>query len=227
MPGDAIGTRGDPQADHERSRAGHRVLHGNTATRALALLLALALFAAAGCGDEGTDTGPSAGTGTQTTAAPEPGEPTAGTQRCTNEQDGYSVEFPADWQTNSDDPPTCSFFDPEPIMVPERPRDVAGLAAISIRREPVAFSRVTGEDPATRVVERADAEVAGRPAVRRVTESTGEGLLPEGRRSYEYLVDLDGETLIASTLDGGGRDFAANRERLDEMMRSLELQDQP
>lgn len=112
-------------------------------------------------------------------------------------------------------------------MVPERPRDVAGLAAISIRRGPVAFSRVTGDDPATRVVERADVEVAGRPAVRRVTESTGEGLLPEGRRSYEYLVDLDGETLIASTLDGGGRDFGANREQLDEMMRSLELQAQP
>lgn len=179
--------------------------------RRLALLLAVTLLAGAGCADgDEQDT-------------PERGEQTADTRRCTNEQAGYSIAYPADWHTNPGDvAPTCSYFDPQPIELPELPQDVAGLAAISIRPEPVAFSRVTGEDPATRVLQRGELEIAGRPAVRRLTEATGEGLGPQGRRSYQYLLNLDGETLIA-TAAGGGRDFDANRELLDEMMRTLEL----
>ena len=194
--------------------------------RARAVVLAVVLVATAGCGDEEqADTPSPTGTSVETATSPQRDERMADTARCTHEQDGYSVEYPADWHTNSDDPPTCSFFDPEPIELPERPRDVAGLAAISIDRESVAFSRVTGEDRATRVIERDELEVAGRPAVRRLVEATGEALLPEGRRSYQYLVNLDGETLIATAVDGSGRDFDANRELLDEMMRSLELED--
>lgn len=188
------------------------------------ILLAVVLFAGAGCGDEERETPAATGPATATTAPPQREEETAQTQRCTNEQAGYSVDYPADWHTNPGDVvATCSFFDPEPIQVPER-QDAVGLAAISIRRESVAFSRVTGGDPGTRVIERDEIEVAGRPAVRRLTEATGEALLPEGERGYQYLVDLDGETLIASTSDSGDRNFSDNRDRLDEMMRSLELQ---
>ena len=127
--------------------------------RALAILLSFGLLAAVGCGDDETGTG-SPASATQTTAAPEPHEETAQTRRCASEEGGYSVEYPTDWHTNSGEPPTCSFFDPEPVEVPERPRDVAGLATISIRREPVA-----------------------------------------------------------------GRDFDANRDQLDAMMRTLQLED--
>lgn len=193
------------------------------ALRPLVVVLGAVMLAAAGCGDEEqADTAPPTRTSVATTTSPR-GEQTAGTTRCTNEHDGYSVEYPADWHTNSDDPPTCEFFDPEPIELPEQPQDVAGLAAISVDREPVGFSRVTGQDPATRVIERAEVEIAGRPAVRRLVEATGQALLPEGRRSYQYLVKLDGDTLIATADGRDDRDFAANREILDEMMGSLEL----
>lgn len=187
------------------------------------VVLAAVMLAAAGCGDEeqGATTAPT-GTSAETTTSPR-GEEMAETTRCTNEQDGYSVEYPADWHTDSDEPPPCEFFDPKPIELPEQPQDVAGLAVISVDREAVAFSRVTGEDPATRVVERGEVEVAGRPAVRRLIEATGQALLPEGRRSYQYLVKLDGDTLVATADGRDDRDFDANREILDEMMRSLEL----
>ena len=187
------------------------------------VILAAVMLAAAGCGDEEqADTTPPTGTSAQTTTLPRLDQMTE-TTRCTNEQDDYSIEYPADWHTNSDDPPTCEFFDPEPIELPEQPQDIAGVAAISIDREPVAFSRVTGEDPGTRVIERSELEIAGRPAVRRLTEATGQALLPAGRRSYQYLVKLDGDTLIATADGRDDRDFDANRELLDEMMRSLEL----
>lgn len=185
--------------------------------------LAAVMLAAAGCGDEEqADTAPPTATSAETTTSPR-GEQMAKTTRCTNEQDDYSIEYPADWHTNSGDPPTCEFFDPEPIELPEQPQDVAGLAAISVDREPVAFSRVTGEDAGTRVIERDEVEIAGRPAVRRLIEATGQALLPEGRRSYQYLVKLDGDTLIATADGRDDRAFEANREILDEMMRSLEL----
>ena len=66
-------------------------------------------------------------------------------------------------------------------------------------------------------------QIAGRPAVRRLIEATGQALLPEGRRSYQYLVKLDGDTLVATADGREDRDFEAHREILDEMMRSLEL----
>ena len=187
------------------------------------VVLAAVMLAAAGCGDEEqADTTPPTGTSAQTTTSPR-GVQMAQTTRCTNEQDGYSIEYPADWHTNSDDPPTCEFFDPEPIELPEQPQDVAGLAAISVDREPAAFSRVSGEDPGSRVIERGEVQIAGRPAVRRLIEATGQALLPEGRRSYQYLVKLDGDTLVATADGREDRDFEAHREILDEMMRSLEL----
>jgi hypothetical protein len=63
----------------------------------------------------------------------------------------------------------------------------------------------------------------GRPAVRAETVSTGDGLLPEGIRSYRYAVDLDGRTLVAVTRDVEGLDYAGNQDVVDAMMASLEL----
>ncbi len=219
--------RGQPVAAARRARADRRAPRCDAAVRPLAVVLAVVLLATAGCGDQeqAETTPPPPGTSAETVTSPQRDEQMADTARCTNDQAGYSIEYPADWHTNADEPPTCTYFDPEPIELPERPRDVAGLAAISIRREPVAFSRVTGQDRGTRVIERAELEIARRPAVRRLIEATGQALLPEGRRSYQYLVNLDGQTLIATADGRDDRDFDANRELLDEMMRTLELKD--
>ncbi|MFW6010204.1 MAG: hypothetical protein ACOC9I_02670, partial [Actinomycetota bacterium] len=51
--------------------------------------------------------------------------------------------------------------------------------------------------------------------------SSGEGMIPEGEGSYGYLVDLDGQTLIASTYTVGDTDHERDKLLLDRMMASL------
>lgn len=118
--------------------------------------------------------------------------------------------------------PPCRFFHPEPFEVPEA-TEVIGLA-VTVSVEPVAFERVSGSDDLTEdELSREETTVAGRPAVRVETVSTGDGLLPEGIRSYRYAVDLDGRTLVAVTRDVEGLDYAANQDVVDAMMDSLDL----
>lgn len=143
-------------------------------------------------------------------------------QQCENPDDAFSVRFPAGWHTNPGEVTSpCSYFHPEEFELPEN-AEVTGIA-ISIGREPVAFRQVTGEDPSRRVLEREETRIDGRRAVRRVTESTGEALFPEGVRGLEYLVDLDGETLIASSYDVGDLRFRRNRDVLAAMVQTLQI----
>ena len=117
----------------------------------------LALLAA-GCAAE-SDT-------TTTTAPPETGAAEATAQRCTNEEDGFSVAFPASWHTNAGEvAAACSFFHPDEFEVPERTETLG--VAILISREPVAFEAIAGEQPTRRDVTRDEFTVADRPAVRR------------------------------------------------------------
>ncbi|HYY75456.1 MAG TPA: hypothetical protein VE644_03945, partial [Gaiellaceae bacterium] len=82
---------------------------------------------------------------------------------------------------------------------------------------------VTGEDPSRRVLAQEETRIDGRRAVRRVTESTGQALFPEGVRGLEYLVDLDGGTLVASTYDVGDLRFPRNRDVLATMVQTLRI----
>ena len=151
------------------------------------------------------------------------GEP-ALTQRCDNAERGYTVRYPEGWHANRGDvSEACSFFHPEPFELPEQTE--APDVAVSISREPVPFDQVAGESPAIRISEREETEIDGRAAVSRVTEATGDGLLPAGVRGYQYLVDLDGETMILSTYDVGDLDFERNRDVLDRMAEALRLSD--
>lgn len=197
------------------------------------LFLAVALTVAVGCGDgdvsdpttttttppDEPTTSTTAGATTSTTS---PGDEAA-TQACTNDEAGYTVELPQGWSTNDGEVvPPCRFFHPEPFEVPEA-TEVIGLA-VTVSVEPVPFERVSSPDDMSEdELSREQTTVAGRPAVRVETVSTGEGLLPEGVRSYRYAVDLDGRTLIAVTRDVEGLDYAENQEVVDAMMDSLEL----
>lgn len=144
------------------------------------------------------------------------------TQRCKNADAAYSVRYPQGWHANAGDvSERCSFFHPEPFELPEATE--APDLAISIGREPVAFAQVAGDDPAIRVLEREETEVDGHSAVRRETEATGHGLLPAGVRGRQYLVDLGGETLILATYDVGDLEFERNRDVLDKMAETLEV----
>lgn len=189
----------------------------------LALLLAAALLA--GCGADETDEAgapepPVTGTAPVDTG---PVEEPAERQRCESEQ-GYTVEFPGDWHTNEPDAPApaCTFFDPDPLDVPEATEFFG--AAVTVSREPVAAEEIVeGPDPSREVLSREETEVAGQRAFRIEAESTGEGLFDAGVRSYQVIVVVDGESLILSTYDFEDQDYERNREVVDEMAASLEL----
>lgn len=197
----------------------------------VALVLAAAVVGACGGDGDGaaTTSPPPTTTGetgsTTTDGDTGDGEDGSGgeTTGCTNEQYGFTVRYPADWHTNAGDVvPACSFFHPEPFEVPEA-TEATGFA-IMARREPVAIERITGNGLGTNVLEREEVEVAGRPAVRRETEATGEGLFPAGLRATQYLVDLDGETLVLETYAVEELDYERNVEVLDDLAETLELE---
>ena len=190
-------------------------------TRRVPLAAAAALLlAASACGGNSEGEPETVTTETETETEPSGGDEL--TEGCENPDAGYAVRYPAGWHTNDGSVTApCSFFHPEPFELPEASEPPP--LAVSISREPIAFADLTRGSPATRVLASDEVEVAGRPALRRETESTGDGLLPAGVRSLEYLVDLDGETLVAATRSQSGLDFERNGEVLQEMVATLEL----
>ena len=160
----------------------------------------------------------------------EPVEETDGADwaTCTNEAAGYTVGYPADWETNEADLlDACQVFDPGPLDLPDEPRDLPLDLAVTIRLEPVAFDRLVGEDMSTDVVEHEDLEIAGRTAARDEVVASGDGLVPEGTQFTRYAIDLDGETLVAASYDVGEPAYDRKVEVLDEMMGTLQLAAQP
>lgn len=151
-----------------------------------------------------------------------PPETVPAERQCTNPAAGYTLAYPREWHTNTGEVlPVCSLFHPDDFEVPER-TETTGVA-ISVSREPVAFEFVTGEQPGRRELLEEETTVAEHPAVRLEYVATGEALLPEGTPVYEYLVDLDGETLIATLRGLGSLDFEASKDVLDGMMESLTI----
>lgn len=187
--------------------------------RVLLAAAAALLLAASACGGSSEGEPETVTTETETETEPSGGDELA--ERCENPDAGYAVRYPAGWHTNDGSVTApCSFFHPEPFELPEASEPPP--LAVSISREPIALADLADESPATRVLASEEVEVAGRPALRRETESTGDGLLPAGVRSLEYLVDLDGETLVAATRSHGGLAFERNGEVLQEMVATLE-----
>lgn len=187
--------------------------------RVLLAAAAALLLAASACGGSSEGEPETVTTETETETEASGGDELA--ERCENPDAGYAVRYPAGWHTNDGSVTApCSFFHPEPFELPEASEPPP--LAVSISREPIALADLAGESPATRVLASEEVEVAGRPALRRETESTGDGLLPAGVRSLEYLVDLDGETLVAATRSHGGLAFERNGEVLQEMVATLE-----
>lgn len=200
------------------------------AGHALASVLAILALVVAGCSRDGDDAAEpprttasateTTGT-TATTLSTEPEEEQLA-QECTNGEHGFTIRYPDGWHTNGGDVlPACSLFHPEPFEVPEA-TEVTGIAVMA-RREPVELERIAGADRGFEVLARADVEIAGREAIQRETESTGEALLPAGVRSTQYLVAVDGETLMLETVEFEGLDYERNRRVLDAMAQTLEI----
>lgn len=193
--------------------------------RVLTPLLLVALLTA--CGGDGDAAAPPETTTVEvtTTEPAEPAGPLGDAQTCSNPDGGYSISFPDEWHANSGEvTQPCTFFDPQPVEVPEATEAIG--FAISVGRESAPFERVTGESVTNRVLSEERVELAGREGVRMEIEATGEGLLDAGTRTYLYALPVGEETILASTTDVGDLDYERNREVLDAMVETLEL-DQP
>ena len=135
--------------------------------------------------------------------------------------DSFSVEYPADWETNGpEDGEPCRFFHPGEVDVP-KDSEAVGIA-VHLRYDAIDFEFVTNPDNnSDEVLDLDRSEIDGRPAVRMHLRSTGDGLLDAGVESIAWFVDA-GETVFTGATHGvaeGG--VEVNGPILDEMMRSL------
>jgi hypothetical protein len=148
----------------------------------------------------------------------------AGWTLCSNESAGYAIAYPADWHAPALSAESeCTFFDPEPIQLPEN-SDVYG-AALDVAPAQESFDNVVRglTDPKFEdVLEREDVRIAGRRAVRVESRSTGAGLFEKGLVSATYVVDRGSEPPLVLRAFGapGGQ---PRRDVLDRAARSLVL----
>lgn len=196
---------------------------------AAALAAALAAGCAADSGTRDTDgtEGAAAGPGDTAAAAPSAleGAPLDSllTQSCTNADAGFSVSYPADWQTNDGAiMPACSLFDPQLIDIAPATEIPADIAVV-ITRQAVPFDVANGDDFTRRIMSRDTVTVDGRRAVRVEAESTGQGLYDAGTVGYSYIIELDDAVIIAQSYAVGDPDYDTKKRVLDSMMQSLRI----
>ena len=143
---------------------------------------------------------------------------------CENPADGYTVQYPTEWQANPPVPAPsgldpvapCRFFAEEPFEV----RPNAGLpstVAISFQLVPdvrPAGGTLRGE-PSTTTVD-------GRAAIAREVEIGAGVFMPAGTLVYEWFIELaNGQFLLVSTDSSRDGDYATHKAVLDRMMETL------
>ncbi len=132
---------------------------------------------------------------------------------CENLEDGYQLEFPEVWYTNTEigDVPACSWFSPEFYEVDD-PNQVPDEIAITI--EYVEGDSGSFDDAISR-----ETVIVG---------STQEATRVEYDDSYLYQVQLgptpeEGPNLVVTTTTEMGGDYELNRAVLDRIMATMEF----
>ena len=165
-----------------------------------------------------SDDDDNAATGTET--EPEAGLP-AGWRLCANERVGYAVGYPGDWYSPALSAESeCTFFDPTPIHLPES-SDVFGatLEVAPAQEEYEAVVEDLGAAQGVVVQERRELTVAGRPAVRVVSQGDG-----ENTETATYVVDRGREPpLLLRTVNEPNSNWEERLRILDEAARTLIL----
>lgn len=143
----------------------------------------------------------------------------SGWQRCVNTAENYSIGYPGDWYTTQIRPAeVCAQIHPDRFVIP--PESEYPLTALNVRRVTALPSSSDTEFERTLLWQRTT--VAGRPAVRFETTSTGAGMDLEGTRRYGYAIRL-GHALISvhTTAAPGETRYAVWREVVDRAARTL------
>lgn len=144
---------------------------------------------------------------------------------CENPRDGYRLEFPEDWWTNTEigDFPPCIWFSPTYYEVPDE-KAVPDEIAIVIEYhtgDVGTFEEVLSQESLT---------VGGQPASRleEARGSTECGATPDDWCQYSYLIQLgpteeEGPNLLARTNTDMGGEYELNKAVLDRIMATLEF----
>lgn len=136
------------------------------------------------------------------------------------ETDRYTVGHPATWNVNDHtgvlEP--CTIFHPDAIDEPDQPRDRDLHHAVTMYVDQVDYDDIDPDDNPNDVLEYQTTTVDGRRAQAVEYRSTGQALTPEGERSYTWTVDLDGQTLIATTSSVGDTSYDHDKQVLDRMI---------
>lgn len=169
-----------------------------------------------------TSTSPTSSTPATTDPEAAAGAPTV---RC-DSPEGYSVDYPEAWATNSGDVvPECGQFHPEPFDV--TPGTDERVAAVTAFIDPVPFARVAALDQAEDG-ERAATVIDGLQAVRLEYEVQEDALWPVGTPVTLYAVDVSTETenrtLILDTVGLSQFEYERNQAVLDRMARTLDIE---
>ena len=144
---------------------------------------------------------------------------------CTS-ADGFTVSYPSDWWASTGELACGSFAPTELHLAPNT--DVT--APVMIFADPVEFETVVSPSQSREELSRAVTTLDGRQAVR-IVSNVEEGLYAPGTEVTSYFVELEPideepRTLIATTADVGDYEYERNAALLDEMFRTIEL-DEP
>ena len=152
-------------------------------------------------------------------AAASPSALPPGWRRCANPAENFSVGYPGSWHTTQIRPEeVCRQFHPDPFTIP--PESEYPLTALNVRRVPEPPSRTGTEFERTLLWQRTT--VAGRPAVRFETVSTGAGMEEAGTRHYGFVVRLGGGLVSVHTIAVPGETRYASWKRVvDRAARTL------
>ncbi|WP_071515726.1 hypothetical protein [Geitlerinema sp. PCC 9228] len=147
-------------------------------------------------------------------------------QTCTNEEQGYSIQYPQQWFTNSGEVvATCHFFDQQPLEIEPRTEN---FAAINIRIEAIPFQKLRQMSKETKISSKQlfknTTTIGDRTTIVIERQATGKGMLPKNMKFYSYQVDLGDRTFVATTYDSSSRNYQRNKKILDAMMDSLQIQ---
>lgn len=139
--------------------------------------------------------------------------------RCTDEEERYSIAYPEDWSTHPDF--ECRLFDRDPFEVEEDTE--LPLTDLVVDPTGVEFERVVdGFSENARVVSSDPAEVDRHRATVLETEATGDGLRPEGTRTYAYVINRMGQGFVVrTTVAPDDDDFTANTRIVDQAVGTL------
>jgi hypothetical protein len=170
------------------------------------------------------DTPPAIGGGFEIAANPEADALFLDRDRCENRRDGYQLQFPDEWYTNTEyrDFPPCVWF--SPTFYETEGDAVPPEIAITVEWVPGDVGFVNEE------LSREEGEVGLQPAVR--IEEAGAGTdgseFPPEWRAYSYVIQLgrtpeEGPNLVVSTTNEMGGDYELNKAVLDRILATIEF----